>query len=357
MLINKLLTLCGAAVALAASPAIVHSATAATSSAASSVAAASSAAMVAPPTFRGEVLPDSVEIGDLFRYVITAEVDRGATLAFPQLGSGKPSDNEPVELVSEGEVEIVEQRDSRVVVRKEYLLQAFSDGDINLGVATILHLSDNQQVTPDTLRGTDSLRLHVYGFEIDSLESATVRELKPQRDMPFRFAEVREYLIYLLVAILLVVVVIYLTAKYLERRGKSLSGIFAPPPPPAPHVEAITALQSLYSKKLWQSQQYKLYYSSLTDILRHYLSRRYEINAMEMTSDEIIAAMRSAKLSNKASMNLATLLREADLVKFAKATPSYEESEADYLKAYYLVEETKLLESTNSGEDELSVIP
>ena len=39
------------------------------------------------------------------------------------------------------------------------------------------------------------------------------------------------------------------------------------------------------------------------------------------------------------------ILRDADLVKFAKATPEAEQNEADYLKAYYFVEETKFAES------------
>ena len=62
---------------------------------------------------------------------------------------------------------------------------------------------------------------------------------------------------------------------------------------------------------------------------------------MEMTSDEIIAAMRSIELPDKARADLTAILRDADLVKFAKATPDAGQNEADYLKAYYFVEETK----------------
>lgn len=65
---------------------------------------------------------------------------------------------------------------------------------------------------------------------------------------------------------------------------------------------------------------------------------------MEMTSDEIIAAMQPVELPDKARMDLTAILRVADLVKFAKAAPEAEENEACYLKAYYFVEETKLVE-------------
>ena len=71
-----------------------------------------------------------------------------------------------------------------------------------------------------------------------------------------------------------------------------------------------------------------------------------------MTSDEIIEAMRREELPDKARMDLTAILRDADLVKFAKATPEAEQNEADYLKAYYFVEETKLVEEDAPAEGE-----
>ena len=49
-------------------------------------------------------------------------------------------------------------------------------------------------------------------------------------------------------------------------------------------------------------------------------------------------------------MDLTAILRVADLVKFAKAAPDAEENEACYLKAYYFVEETKLVEEDAPAE-------
>ncbi len=106
-------------------------------------------------------------------------------------------------------------------------------------------------------------------------------------------------------------------------------------------MAAIRALEALHHQKLWQNNRHKLYYSGLTDILRTYIAARWEIGAMEMTSDEIVAALRDTELPDKARRDLGAILRNADLVKFAKATPEAEENEADYLKCYYFVEETK----------------
>ena len=138
--------------------------------------------------------------------------------------------------------------------------------------------------------------------------------------------------------------------RWLRSRGKRLGDLFKPAPPLPPHVAAIRALEALHNQKLWQNNRHKQYYSGLTDILRTYIAARWGIGAMEMTSDEIIAAMRPVELPDKARMDLTAILRDGDLVKFAKATPPAEENEADYLKAYYFVEETKLAEENTPTE-------
>ena len=145
---------------------------------------------------------------------------------------------------------------------------------------------------------------------------------------------------------------LWLLRRWLAARGKGLGDLFRPAPPQPPHVVAIRALEALHHQKLWQNNRHKQYYSGITEILRTYIAGRWGIGAMEMTSDEIIAAMRGVELPDKASMDLTAILRDADLVKFAKDTPDAEQNEADYLKAYYFVEETKLVEESEAANPE-----
>ena len=51
-------------------------------------------------------------------------------------------------------------------------------------------------------------------------------------------------------------------------------------------------------------------------------------------------------------MDLVSLLRDADLVKFAKATPEAAENESAFSKVYYFVEETKPVEQTDENTEE-----
>ncbi len=94
-----------------------------------------------------------------------------------------------------------------------------------------------------------------------------------------------------------------------------------------PHEHALQRLKKLEEAKLWQSGKVKEYYSELTDILREYMERRFEIPALEYTSDEIVTAMKPINVKATVKERLVGLLRMADLAKFAKAVPSVDANE------------------------------
>jgi hypothetical protein len=192
----------------------------------------------------------------------------------------------------------------------------------------------------------------VKTFQIDTTKTPTVRDLKPQKTLPWHIKEHIGYIaigLGVLVLLALIITVLYL---YLRKRGKSFSDLFKPAPADPPHIVAIAALEKLRDEKLWQNNKHKLYYSGLSDILRTYLAGRFEVGAMEMTTDEIVDALRGIDIEQKQKMDIVAVLRDADLVKFAKAMPEAEENEAAYNKAYYFVEETKPREVVEDDEDE-----
>lgn len=290
----------------------------------------------APPTITARVEPDSIGIGDRFDVVIDVDRDLVQVVEFPTFN---PPPQSGLEVVESHPVDTLRRDGRHLSLRKRYTLAAFEEGKWNLGLPAVLYADKN---IVDTLRARDSLYLEVATFQIDST-SQSIYDLKPQRNLPFRFAEVSGYAKWGVLALLLALVALYALKRILARYGKGLGDLFKPAPPQPPHVVAIKALEALHNQKLWQNNRHKQYYSGLTDILRTYIAARWGVGAMEMTSDEIIEAMRSEELPDKARMDLTAILRDADLVKFAKATPDGEQNEADYLKAFYFVEETKLV--------------
>ena len=288
------------------------------------------------PTVTARIEPDSIMIGDRFDLTVEVDKDLVQVVQFPEFENKEGS---PLELVKDHPIDTLERDGRHLRLRKRYTLAAFEEGKWNLGLPAVLYADKN---IVDTLRARDSLYLEVATFQIDST-SQSIYDLKPQRNLPFRFAEVSGYAKWGVLALLLALVALYALKRILARYGKGLGDLFKPAPPQPPHVVAIKALEALHNQKLWQNNRHKQYYSGLTDILRTYIAARWGVGAMEMTSDEIIEAMRSEELPDKARMDLTAILRDADLVKFAKATPDGEQNEADYLKAFYFVEETKLV--------------
>ena len=294
------------------------------------------------PKVTAHIEPDSILIGDRFDLVIDVEKDLVQVVEFPEFEDREGK----IEIVESLPVDTLERDGRQLKLRKRYRLAAFDEGRYNLGTASVLYADKN---IIDTLTTRDSLYLEVTTFQIDST-SQSIYDLKGQRTLPFRLAEIRTYLLWGAAALLLLAAALYALVRWLRSRGKRLGDLFKPAPPLPPHVAAIRALEALHNQKLWQNNRHKQYYSGLTDILRTYIAARWGIGAMEMTSDEIIAAMRPVELPDKARMDLTAILRDGDLVKFAKATPPAEENEADYLKAYYFVEETKLVEENTPTE-------
>ena len=306
--------------------------------------ALSASAQSLTPTVRATIEPDSISIGDRFTLTIEVEKDLVQSIFFPAFAMGQPEDEKPqfgtIECLEDHPTDTLEQKGRRLHLRKRYTLTAFDEGIYNLGRPSVLYADKN---IIDTLYCVkDSMHLVVNSVAIDT--TMIVRPIKPVKSLPFRFGEISGYVAISLGVLLLIAIGIYLLARYLAKRGKKITDLFKPEPPLPAHIVAIAALEELQNQKLWQNNKHKEYYSTLSDILRTYIDGRFGIGAMEMTSDEIIEAVKELDIPTKSAMDLVYVLRNADLVKFAKASFEAAENESAYSKVYYFVEETKPVE-------------
>ena len=299
----------------------------------------------APPTITARVEPDSIGIGDRFDVVIDVDRDLVQVVEFPTFN---PPPQSGLEVVESHPVDTLRRDGRHLSLRKRYTLAAFEEGNLGLGRAQVLYLDKN---ITDTLYTADTLRLQVGTFQIDST-SHTIYDIKAQRTLPFRYGEISGYVLWSLLGLIVLGGAIYAGRRLMARYARKVRDIFRPAPPLPPHIAAIQALETLHNQKLWQSGRHKQYYSGLTDILRTYLAGRYGFGAMEMTSDEILAAVRRYDLPQKCVMDLQAILRDADLAKFAKAQSEGTTNEDNYLNAYYFVEETKPAEIAEEGTEQ-----
>jgi hypothetical protein len=85
------------------------------------------------------------------------------------------------------------------------------------------------------------------------------------------------------------------------------------------------------------------------------MERRYHINALEMTTADILELFKKDKETQSVYQNLKQLLQLADLVKFAKYQPLENENELSLMNAYLFVNQTKIEELETEVEKDKTV--
>jgi len=178
---------------------------------------------------------------------------------------------------------------------------------------------------------TNSLMVNIAGISVDP--KGEIKDIKPPLNAPWLFEDYIPYLI-ALVACAALAGGFYYYRRIKKRKRDLLADIKVIIPP---HREALTALQRLEEKKLWQQGLIKQYYSEVTEIIRYFFERRWSIIALELTTDEILVQMKHIPDALKVWKEMESLFITADLVKFAKYEPSPAEHEAELQSAYEIV--------------------
>ncbi len=153
------------------------------------------------------------------------------------------------------------------------------------------------------------------------------------------------------------VVLLVLLILYFVRRPKP-SG---PPPPKtrrvAVHEFSLDKLDTLKKEQLWQQGQVKEYQSKLTFIVREYLENRYNIQALESTTSEIVTQLRSQGFSADQQSQLQEMFQLADMVKFAKAEPEATMHSKLMETAEQFIRQTKPAELTEESDEGWLEVP
>lgn len=162
-----------------------------------------------------------------------------------------------------------------------------------------------------------------------------------------------DYWLVILIGLIIIIVGVYLVVFL--RNSKEIIVRKKPAPEP-PYDVAMRALAHIKEEKLWDDGQEKQYYTTLTDILREYLDGRFGINAMEMTSSQIINALRHTGDATMSKELVAQVLEIADYVKFAKLIPLREDNLRSFEAALKFVQDTKPVDVTSEQPSDTRVI-
>lgn len=215
---------------------------------------------------------------------------------------------------------------------------------------TITSFDSGQQIVPpfyfrlkyDNLY--DSIETLPASFFVHSMPLDTTKgpvDIKKPYGAPVTLKEVTPYIL----GVILIGALIFFLFYYIQRRRKNKPLFVKPPKPKEPaHIIALRELDRIKDEKLWQTEHLKDYYSMVSDTLRTYIEDRFNIQAMEYTTEETIQAFERQKelLSGKSLEELKSILSLSDLVKFAKYTPLPDDHNLTLMNAYFFVNQTKL---------------
>ena len=186
---------------------------------------------------------------------------------------------------------------------------------------------------------SDPLALMVMTFDVDTANVEAIFPIKDIMKCPITLVEVLPFSGSIVLVIVLGFLIPYLIRRYRDNKPILRRVTIAPKLPP--HQVALTEMERIKGEKSWQRDDVKQYYTELTDALRVYMEERFGFNAMEMTSDEIIAQLN--ELPDKEWIGeLRELFQMSDLVKFAKYKPLINENDMNLINAIDFINKTKV---------------
>jgi hypothetical protein len=121
--------------------------------------------------------------------------------------------------------------------------------------------------------------------------------------------------------------------------------------PPAPVViDEIAEFDKIPLEQLLAEGKLKELYILASEAMRRYIGRRYGIDAMEMTHDELALAYATLSIDREEAALVLSFLSRCDFVKFAKFVPPEEENATLIDRAKDIVRHTQHTEPTNSPD-------
>ena len=297
-------------------------------------------ASFAQVTVSAEIDSVHILIGNQAKLRLTAVQPNSAFVQFPFFDEIIPNG---VEIVTRKNPDTLNLGNDRLEIRRDYVVAVFDSG--------VYYMPPFRFVVQDDTLLTNSLTLKAFTVPVDTVDIAFY-DIKPNMRAPFNLWFYLKKLAWYPPIVLLLALIVFVIIRLVNR--KPIPFISKPKPVLPPHVVALGELDKIKNEKLWQQGREKEFHTQVTDVLRNYIERRFDINAMEMTSDEILDYLSDNKEAEPVYNNLKQILKSADLVKFAKMKYLPNENEQSITDSYLFINETtpKSLERDLQNNDE-----
>ncbi|MBT8325245.1 MAG: BatD family protein [Winogradskyella sp.] len=256
-----------------------------------------------------------IKIGEQISYEIQVKADSSAFVVFPEgqtFGLLEMIESFKIDTTTEGD---------KFKLLKTYKLTQFDSGKYTIPAQKI--------IINERPFFTDSLRVEVASVQVDTTKQG-LYDIKPLIEVD-KTSSTKWW--YILLALLIIALVAFVLYWFIWRKKPLTEEEEIALLPP--YDRAKLALKKLDESQYLIRSEVKEFYSELTLIIRKYLDEKVYDRAMESTTDELIQRLNLLKdaneipLSSSTIKNLETILKRADLVKFAKSKPDTALAEMD----------------------------
>ncbi len=257
----------------------------------------------------------SIKIGEQITYKIQVETDSTNLVVFPEGQTFSP-----LEMIESYKIDTT-KNDAKFKLIKKYGLTQFDSGAYTIPRQKII-------IGTKTFF-TDSLKVEVNNIVVDTTKQG-LYDIKPIIGVEKSSSNWWKYLLYTLLALALIAFLLYWFIWRKKPLTEDQKVALLPP-----YDRAKLALQQLDESNYLINDEIKEYYSDLTLIIRKYLDEKVYNRALESTTDQLIDRLNLLRdgnqidLDKKAIKNIESILKRADLVKFAKSAPDNELAKLD----------------------------
>ena len=258
---------------------------------------------------------------------------------------------EGIEIVDRTIVDTLKLNDGRVQLNQYLTLTSFKDSLFSIDPIAV--------VSGEDTFWTDPLALNiVQPFEVDT--TLAITDIKDIERAPIWWWGIIRWILLAIGLAGLAVGAWYAWQWYQKNRKPEEEEVHPELLRPADEV-ALEKLDAIKAQKIWKNGKVKEYQTELTDVVREYIGRRFDVQSTEKTSDETLRELKpilvngdglSVTGDGKALYEkLRKMLQLADLVKFAKWHTTPDENESALMTAYDFVNSTKIVNDENDGND------
>lgn len=272
---------------------------------------------------------NNILIGERFILNLEIESSPDYQIIWPQFTDtlGK------LEIIKRNSIDTIKKENKQILTQK-LEVTSFESGTFIIDPFTFVYEKRGSGNLLTTL--TNSTTITFNTVDIDT--TADIRDIKKPIEFPLTLEDILPYILYTLLGLAIIIAVYFIILRIKRKPKEEVIRYDASIPA---DLEAMEGLKRLENDKLWQKGHYKEYYTRLTDVLRTFIHRRYDINSFEMTSDEILHELELKDVPLNAFNYLKDIFTLADLAKFARLEPIATENTIAMENSYNFVNLTK----------------